>query len=68
MYAKIIQTIENTYQIKKPRLPIDTITKILNIIQDVSTTVISRDKGVIQLLDLSISQHMKTGSSNLSSN
>jgi hypothetical protein len=44
MYAAIIQTIEDTYGFKKPRFPMDTITKILNIIQDVST------KTIIQLM------------------
>ncbi|ORE19832.1 hypothetical protein BCV71DRAFT_282187 [Rhizopus microsporus] len=52
MYATVIQTIEGTYGIKKPRIPMDTITKILNIIQDVSTKTISGDKGIMQLIDL----------------
>lgn len=55
MYATIIQTIESTYGIKKPRFPMDTITKILNIIQDASTKIISRDKGIMQLIDLDLS-------------
>lgn len=48
-------TIEGTYGIKKPRFPMDIITKILNIIQDVSAEVISCDKGIMQLIDLELS-------------
>ncbi|KAI7869716.1 hypothetical protein BDF14DRAFT_1874121 [Spinellus fusiger] len=54
MYATIIQTIEGIYEIKKPQFPMDIITKILSIIQDVSTKIISRDKGIMQLIDLDL--------------
>lgn len=54
VYATIIQTIEGTYGIEKPRFPMDTITKVLNIIQDVSTKIISRNKGIMQLIDLDL--------------
>ncbi|CEI86994.1 hypothetical protein RMCBS344292_01416 [Rhizopus microsporus] len=67
MYATIIQTIEGTYGIEKPRFPMDTITKVLNIIQDVSTKITSRDKGTMQLIDLDL-HHKKPGASSSSSN
>ncbi|SAM06319.1 hypothetical protein [Absidia glauca] len=43
-----------TCGIKKPRLPMDTITKTLNIIQDVSTNTICRDEGIMQLIGLDL--------------
>lgn len=58
MYATIIQTIEDAYGIKKPRFLMDTITKILNIIQDVSTKTINLGKVSCNLLIL-ISRHKK---------
>ncbi|EIE83941.1 hypothetical protein G6F46_003980 [Rhizopus delemar] len=54
MYAAIIQTIEGMYRFKKPRFPMNTITNILNIIQEVSTKTISRDKGIMHLLGLDL--------------
>lgn len=46
--------IEGIYGIKKPRFPMDIVTNILNIIQDISAKVISRDKGIMQLIDLDL--------------
>ncbi|CEG81906.1 hypothetical protein RMATCC62417_16048 [Rhizopus microsporus] len=45
---------EGMYSLKKPRFPMDTITKILNATQGVSAKNISRDKGIMQLLGLDI--------------
>ncbi|ORX48778.1 hypothetical protein DM01DRAFT_260139 [Hesseltinella vesiculosa] len=54
MYAATIQTIESAYGIKKPRFPMETITKTLSVIQDVSSNIISRAKGIRQLMDLDL--------------
>ncbi|GAN03735.1 hypothetical protein MAM1_0047c03190 [Mucor ambiguus] len=50
MYATILQPIKYTHEIKMPQLPMDVITKILSIIQDVSTEIVSRDRLVMQLI------------------
>ncbi|KAI9027591.1 hypothetical protein CLU79DRAFT_688512, partial [Phycomyces nitens] len=39
---------------KNPRFPMDTITIILNIIQDVSTETPSCDKCIVQIIDLDL--------------
>ncbi|KAI8992441.1 hypothetical protein BDB01DRAFT_778454 [Pilobolus umbonatus] len=54
MYTTIINTIEGKYGFKRPLFPMDTITKILNIIQDVLRKSISRDKSIVLLLSLDI--------------
>ncbi|KAI8982159.1 hypothetical protein BDF20DRAFT_834804 [Mycotypha africana] len=54
LYAVYVITIEGTYGIKKPRFPIDTIIRILTIIQEVSTNIMSRHKGIMQLIDLDL--------------
>ncbi|KAI8091570.1 hypothetical protein BDF21DRAFT_312502, partial [Thamnidium elegans] len=42
------------YGTKKPRFPMDNITKVLSIIQDVPAENISRDKGIMRLIDLDL--------------
>ncbi|KAI8374145.1 uncharacterized protein BYT42DRAFT_547237 [Radiomyces spectabilis] len=54
MYATVIRAIDGMYGIKKPRIPMNTILKVLSITQDVSTKIITRDKGIMQLIDLDL--------------